>query len=47
MASLERELRTRGHDVVAVDLPCEDDSAGCPSTPTRWSMPRRAQQFVL
>ncbi|WP_127131476.1 alpha/beta fold hydrolase [Georgenia sp. SYP-B2076] len=22
------ELRTRGHDVVAVDLPCEDESAG-------------------
>jgi pimeloyl-ACP methyl ester carboxylesterase len=25
---LEAELRERGHDVVAVDLPCEDDSAG-------------------
>lgn len=25
---LSAELRTRGHDVVAVDLPCEDDSAG-------------------
>ena len=25
---LERELRTRGHDVVAPDLPCDDDSAG-------------------
>jgi pimeloyl-ACP methyl ester carboxylesterase len=24
------ELRQRGHDVVAVDLPCEDDSAGLP-----------------
>lgn len=23
-----RELRARGHDVVSVDLPCEDDSAG-------------------
>ena len=25
---VEPELRRRGHDVVAVDLPCEDDSAG-------------------
>ncbi len=25
---VEGELRNRGHDVVAVDLPCEDDSAG-------------------
>ncbi|WP_046494165.1 alpha/beta hydrolase [Streptomyces odonnellii] len=25
---LEAELRRRGHDVVAVDLPCDDDSAG-------------------
>jgi pimeloyl-ACP methyl ester carboxylesterase len=25
---LEAELRARGHDVVAPDLPCEDDSAG-------------------
>jgi pimeloyl-ACP methyl ester carboxylesterase len=25
---LEPELRQRGHEVVAVDLPCEDDSAG-------------------
>jgi pimeloyl-ACP methyl ester carboxylesterase len=25
---LERELRGRGHDVVAPDLPCEDESAG-------------------
>ena len=24
---VERELRARGHDAVAVDLPCEDDSA--------------------
>jgi pimeloyl-ACP methyl ester carboxylesterase len=24
------ELRDRGHEVVAVDLPCEDDSAGLP-----------------
>ena len=27
---VEAELRTRGHDVVAPDLPCEDDSAGLP-----------------
>src|SRR6266545_7661060 len=25
---VEPELRRRGHDVVAVDLPCDDDSAG-------------------
>jgi pimeloyl-ACP methyl ester carboxylesterase len=25
---LEAELRDRGHEVVAMDLPCEDDSAG-------------------
>jgi pimeloyl-ACP methyl ester carboxylesterase len=25
---VEPELRERGHDVVAVDLPCDDDSAG-------------------
>jgi alpha-beta hydrolase superfamily lysophospholipase len=25
---LEAELRSRGHEVVAPDLPCEDDSAG-------------------
>ena len=25
---LEAELRSRGHDVVAPDLPCDDDSAG-------------------
>ena len=25
---LDPELRARGHDVVAVDLPCEDESAG-------------------
>ncbi len=25
---VEPELRLRGHDVVAVDLPCDDDSAG-------------------
>ena len=27
---MEAELRARGHDVVAPDLPCEDDSAGLP-----------------
>jgi pimeloyl-ACP methyl ester carboxylesterase len=27
---VEAELRHRGHDVVAPDLPCEDDSAGLP-----------------
>ena len=27
---VEAELRARGHDVVAPDLPCEDDSAGLP-----------------
>jgi pimeloyl-ACP methyl ester carboxylesterase len=27
---VEIELRARGHDVVAPDLPCEDDSAGLP-----------------
>jgi pimeloyl-ACP methyl ester carboxylesterase len=26
----EAELRARGHDVVAPDLPCEDDAAGLP-----------------
>ena len=25
---VEPRLRARGHDVVAVDLPCDDDSAG-------------------
>jgi ubiquinone/menaquinone biosynthesis C-methylase UbiE/pimeloyl-ACP methyl ester carboxylesterase len=25
---VERELRARGHDVVAVDLPCDDETAG-------------------
>ena len=25
---VEAELRARGHDVVAPDLPCDDDSAG-------------------
>jgi SAM-dependent methyltransferase len=25
---LDRELRARGHDVVAMDLPCDDESAG-------------------
>lgn len=27
---VEAELRARGHDTVAPDLPCEDDSAGLP-----------------
>ncbi|HWL91683.1 MAG TPA: alpha/beta hydrolase [Actinomycetota bacterium] len=27
---VETELRARGHDVLAPDLPCEDDSAGLP-----------------
>lgn len=27
---VERELRSRGHESVAPDLPCEDDSAGLP-----------------
>lgn len=27
---VERDLRRRGHDVVAPDLPCDDDSAGLP-----------------
>jgi pimeloyl-ACP methyl ester carboxylesterase len=27
---VERELRQRGHDVVAVDLPADDDTAGLP-----------------
>lgn len=27
---LAAELRTRGHDVVAPDLPCDDDAAGLP-----------------
>jgi pimeloyl-ACP methyl ester carboxylesterase len=27
---VETELRARGHDVVAPDLPCDDDSAGLP-----------------
>jgi pimeloyl-ACP methyl ester carboxylesterase len=27
---VEPELRRRGHEVVAVDLPCDDDSAGFP-----------------
>src|SRR5262245_43031729 len=27
---VEPELRRRGHDVVAPDLPCDDDSAGLP-----------------
>ena len=31
---VERELRLRGHDTLAPDLPCDDDSAGWPSMPT-------------
>ena len=27
---VEAELRERGHDVVAPDLPCDDDAAGLP-----------------
>jgi pimeloyl-ACP methyl ester carboxylesterase len=27
---VEKELRRRGHDVVAPDLPCDDDAAGLP-----------------
>ena len=27
---VEPELRGRGHDVVTMDLPCDDDSAGLP-----------------
>lgn len=27
---VEAELRARGHDVIAPDLPCDDDSAGLP-----------------
>lgn len=27
---VEEELRTQGHDVVAPDLPCDDDAAGLP-----------------
>ena len=27
---VEEELRTRGHDTVAPDLPCDDDAAGLP-----------------
>ena len=27
---VEAELRARGHDTVAPDLPCEDDAAGLP-----------------
>ena len=27
---VEAELRERGHDTVAPDLPCDDDSAGLP-----------------
>jgi hypothetical protein len=27
---VEAELRARGHDTIAPDLPCDDDSAGLP-----------------
>ena len=27
---VETELRARGHDTLAPDLPCDDDSAGLP-----------------
>ncbi|HEX3087424.1 MAG TPA: alpha/beta fold hydrolase, partial [Ilumatobacteraceae bacterium] len=27
---VEAELRARGHDAIAPDLPCDDDSAGLP-----------------
>ena len=33
---VERELRSRGHESVAPDLPCEDDSAGLPERPDEW-----------
>ena len=34
------ELRQRNHDVVASDLPCDDDSTRpCTTTPTPWSTP--------
>ena len=29
---MEAELRERGHDTVAPDLPCDDDSAGLPES---------------
>ena len=34
---LEAELRTRGHDTVTPDFPCEDDAAGVPGIRPRWS----------
>jgi pimeloyl-ACP methyl ester carboxylesterase len=36
---LEAELRARGHEVVAPDLPCDTTRPAWPSTPTRWSAP--------
>ena len=36
---VEAELRARGHDVVAPDLPGDDDSLELRTTPTRWSPP--------
>ena len=32
---VEGELRRRGHDVVAPNLPCDDDSAGLPEYTNR------------
>jgi alpha-beta hydrolase superfamily lysophospholipase len=32
---VEPELRERGYDVVAMDLPCDDDSADSLSMPTQ------------
>jgi hypothetical protein len=34
---VERELRTRGHGVVVMDLPADDDARPCRTTRTRWS----------
>jgi pimeloyl-ACP methyl ester carboxylesterase len=36
---VERELRQRGHDTLATDLPCDDDSAGLRAMPTRTAEP--------
>ena len=35
---VEAALRERGHEVVAPDLPCDDDSATSATTRTRWSL---------
>lgn len=49
---VEAEMRRRGHDTVAPDLPCDDDAAGLPeyrdavveavasSSPSRWAASR-------